>query len=286
MTLLVPTFVPFTFHWYEGVVPPLIGAAVNATEVPLQTGFEDAVIETDAACTRLTVIETELEVAGEPLTQAAFDVITHVTTSPLAGMYEYNVLLVPTLDPLTFHWYDGVVPPLAGVAVNVTEVPAQTGFTEAVTETEAVTNGLTDMLTWFEVAGEPLTHDAFDVITHVTASPFAGVYEYVALLAPTFALFTFHWYAGVMPPLAGVAVNVTGVPAQILFTEAAIETEAVTLGFTVMTAVPFILLWQAVEDALIALTEYVPAAVCSPNVIAEPVPETGVPVLEPLSRSW
>ena len=89
----------------------------------------------------------------------------------------------------------------------------------------------------------------------VTISPFAGVYEYVVLLAPTFVPFTVHWYAGVIPPLVGVAVNVTDVPAQILFAEGDIETEAVTFGFTVMTAVPLILLWQVVEEGFVAFTE-------------------------------
>ena len=32
--------------------------------------------------------------------------------------------------PLTFHWYEGVVPPFVGVAVKVTDVPEQTGFAE------------------------------------------------------------------------------------------------------------------------------------------------------------
>ena len=34
-------------------------------------------------------------------------------------------MFVPTLVPLSFHWYDGVTPPFVGVAVNVTLVPAQ-----------------------------------------------------------------------------------------------------------------------------------------------------------------
>ena len=41
---MVPVFDPLTFHWYEGAVPPLIGLAVNITEVPTQTGFADAEI--------------------------------------------------------------------------------------------------------------------------------------------------------------------------------------------------------------------------------------------------
>jgi hypothetical protein len=43
------------------------------------------------------------------------------------------VLFVPTFEPLSFHWYDGVVPPLVGVAVNVTLVPvhiAPDGFAD------------------------------------------------------------------------------------------------------------------------------------------------------------
>ena len=38
--------------------------------------------------------------------------------------------MLPALVPLTFHWYEGVVPPFVGVAVMVTDVPEQTGFAE------------------------------------------------------------------------------------------------------------------------------------------------------------
>ena len=38
---------------------------------------------------------------------------------------------VPTFEPFNFHWYVGVVPPFVGVAVKVTEVPAQIVVTEA-----------------------------------------------------------------------------------------------------------------------------------------------------------
>jgi hypothetical protein len=47
--------------------------------------------------------------------------------------------LVPTLDPLTFHWYEGAVPPLAIVALNVTLVPLQTGLLDAETTMAGVT---------------------------------------------------------------------------------------------------------------------------------------------------
>jgi hypothetical protein len=34
VALFVPSFVPFTRHWYEGVVPALVGVAVNVTLAP------------------------------------------------------------------------------------------------------------------------------------------------------------------------------------------------------------------------------------------------------------
>ena len=33
---LVPTLLPFNFHWYTGEDPPLVGVAVNVTLVPSQ----------------------------------------------------------------------------------------------------------------------------------------------------------------------------------------------------------------------------------------------------------
>ena len=53
--------------------------------------------------------------------------------------------------------------------------------------------GFTVMVTVFEVAGEPVTQVALDVITHFTASALASVLElYVELLVPTFTPFSFH----------------------------------------------------------------------------------------------
>lgn len=44
-----------------------------------------------------------------------------------------------------------------------------------------------------EVAGFPDEHGAFEVMTHRTTSLFAGLYVYVAFVAPaTFAAFTLH----------------------------------------------------------------------------------------------
>ena len=66
-----------------------------------------------------------------------------------------------------------MVPPLVGVAVKVTEVPAQIApeGTAAIL-TLAGSFGLTTIVTVFDVAGEPVRHgEAFEVITTVIASP-------------------------------------------------------------------------------------------------------------------
>jgi hypothetical protein len=66
------------------VAPPFIGVAVNVTEVPAQTGLDDAAIDTPAGRFELTTIVTVLDVAGLPVVQDKVEVITTVITSPLA----------------------------------------------------------------------------------------------------------------------------------------------------------------------------------------------------------
>jgi hypothetical protein len=86
-----------------------------------------------------------------------------------------------------------VVPPLVGVAVNITEVPEQTGFAEAAILTLTGKLGLTTIVIVLEVAGLPVTHDAFDVKTQVTISPDArAAFVYVVLLVPMLTPFNFH----------------------------------------------------------------------------------------------
>ena len=80
-----------------------------------------------------------------------------------------------------------------GVAVNVTELPEQTGFEEAATLTLTGKFGFTVMLIEFEVAGLPVAQEAFEVRTHVTALLFAKVVVVkVLLLVPALVPFTFH----------------------------------------------------------------------------------------------
>ena len=55
------------------------------TDVPEQTGFAEGATVTLAGRLEFTVIVTVLEVAGLPVAQVAFDVITQVTASLLTG---------------------------------------------------------------------------------------------------------------------------------------------------------------------------------------------------------
>ena len=63
---------------------------------------------------------------------------------------------------------------MAGVAVKVTEVPGQTGFSLAAMLTLTGMGEPTDMMMLLEVAGFPEAQEALDVRTQVTLSLFAG----------------------------------------------------------------------------------------------------------------
>ena len=78
--LFVPTLVPFTFHWYDGVDPPLVGVAVNVTAAPAQIVVVGVEMLTDGADDAVTVIVIALEVAVAGDAQAAVEVMTQVTT--------------------------------------------------------------------------------------------------------------------------------------------------------------------------------------------------------------
>ena len=155
-------------------MPPLVGVAVKVTLVPEQIvlpGF--AAMLTLAGNSGFTVIVMELEVAGEPVAQVALEVITTDTTSPwFRPLFVYVALFVPTLPPFNNHWYDGV-PPLVGVAVKVTRVPAHivfSGASEAML-TLAANAEFTVIVIAFDVAGDPVAQVAFEVITTDTTSP-------------------------------------------------------------------------------------------------------------------
>ena len=73
--------------------------------MPEQIVVADEAILTLAATLGLTTIVIAFDVAGFPVTQLAFDVITQVTTSLFASVVDVKALLfVPTFVPLIFHW--------------------------------------------------------------------------------------------------------------------------------------------------------------------------------------
>ena len=176
-------------------MPPLVGVAVNVTLMPAQMVEEGlAAMLTLTGKFGFTVMVILLDVAGLPVAQVAFDVSTQVTTSLLFKVAEVNVVeLVPLFVPFTFHWYAGVVPPLVGVAVNVTLVPAQIVVAVAAMLTLTGKFGFTVMVMVFDVAGLPVAQVALDVNTHVTVFPFVNVADVnVGELVPAFTPFTFH----------------------------------------------------------------------------------------------
>ena len=60
---------------------------MKVTVLPRQNGFDEAEIELLTDRFGLTVIVTELLVAGFPVMQVAFEVKTQVIISPLTGEY-------------------------------------------------------------------------------------------------------------------------------------------------------------------------------------------------------
>ena len=80
---------------------------------------------------------------------------------------------MPTGKEFLYHWYEGV-PPLNGVAVKVTEVPAQTGFADALIVTSTGIFEFTVMVCVPDVAGLPVAQAALEVSTQVITSLFTG----------------------------------------------------------------------------------------------------------------
>ena len=90
-----------------GVVPPLVGVAVNVTLVPAQI-VEEGLAEMVALTGKLgfTIMVMPADVAGFPVAQSAFEVNTTVITSPFTNVVVENVEAVapPIFTPFFFHW--------------------------------------------------------------------------------------------------------------------------------------------------------------------------------------
>lgn len=196
---------------------------------------EDAAMETLTGTFAVIVMDIAFDVAGLLVLQLAFEVSTQVTISLFDKPLLLKVgLFVPTLDPFTFHWYTGVVPPFTGVAVNVTMLPWQTGFCEALILMLAGWAGKISITIKFEVAGLPETQVSSDVMTQLTMSPSSKeLLLNVTALAPVFTPFTFHWYCGEFPPFTAVAVKITRVPSHTVFSDSLIVTDALTVELTI-----------------------------------------------------
>ena len=118
-----------------------------------------------------TVIVVSADSASVGLAQPELLIILTFTLSPFTNVELVNVLAVvlanPWLVPFTNHSYVGAVPPLPGLAVNVTDSPAHIGFLLAVIVTAGATTVVTVITTAFEVAVNGLAQFAVLVIITV-----------------------------------------------------------------------------------------------------------------------
>jgi hypothetical protein len=131
-----------------------------------------AVIDTDGVTGCTTVIVITFDVAVVGFTQVKLDVNTTLTWSPFVKADVVKVVPVATLAPFSFHCKPGSPPPLTGVAVNVTDVPAHicpAGF--AVIVTDGTTTGETCIVIELDVTVAGCTQFALDVKSKVTTSP-------------------------------------------------------------------------------------------------------------------
>jgi hypothetical protein len=78
---LVPALLPFTFHWYDGFVPPPLGVAVKVTALPVHTVVCGVLITIDGLNELASVIRISFEVAGPP--HEPVELTMHFTSSPL-----------------------------------------------------------------------------------------------------------------------------------------------------------------------------------------------------------
>lgn len=176
------------------MLPAFTGVAVKVTVVPEQIVVAVAAMLTVTGNTGFTVMVTELEVAGLPVEQVALEVITQLTTCPLVRAALLNVAPVPDGVAPTYHWYAGEDPPLTGVAVKVTFVPAQIVVAgDAAILRLAGRFGLTITVIALETAGLPVGQVALEVSAQVTTSRFDKVVLVKIAPVATGLPFTYHW---------------------------------------------------------------------------------------------
>ena len=155
---------------------------MNVTEDPDAAGLVPAVIAilTEGATDGFTLIVMLLLLAFGVVAQEELDVSVHATTAPLVSVVVEKVAeFVPAAIPFTDHAYDGALPPLVAVAVNVTDAPAQLGLVPEVSAmlSAGAEGAFTVTVMAFDVAGLPITPLWFEVITQETTSPLANEEE-------------------------------------------------------------------------------------------------------------
>ena len=163
--------IPFFLQTYVGVLPPLVGVAVNVMLAPAQIVVEGVAIVTLGVNTGFTTIVIAVLVAVPGAkTQPELLTIRTVIASPFTKVVLVNVVAVvlaaPWLVAPMNHSYVGAAPPFPGLAVKVTLVPAQIAPAgAAVMLTAAVTVVCTVITIGVEVAVNGLAHVAVLVIT-------------------------------------------------------------------------------------------------------------------------
>lgn len=171
----------------------MVALIVTILAVPSHTGLV-AVTVAVALGNAFTVIVMALEVAVAVVTQVSFEVRTADTWSFVMSAALVNVLPpVPTFVPLTFHWKDGALPPLATLAVNVVLLPAHT-VVDGV-EIDMLGTKFEPVVTVvvFEVAVALVRHVALEVRTAYTLAPPLTIVVYtLPVVAVTGVLFKYH----------------------------------------------------------------------------------------------
>jgi hypothetical protein len=103
--LFVPTVLLFTFHTYEGLLPPFTGDGVKVTLVPAHMApGGTAEMLTLTGRLGFTFMVIWADVAGFPVVQVNEDVSVQVITFPSAKVVEEYVLPVPTRVLPLYHW--------------------------------------------------------------------------------------------------------------------------------------------------------------------------------------
>lgn len=95
--------IPFTFHSYDGVVPPFVGVGVKVTLEPEQIVVLLATIDNEGVTFVVTLIVTVFEVAVVVLTHDALLVNIQDTLSLFVNDELVYVLPVEVFTPFNFH---------------------------------------------------------------------------------------------------------------------------------------------------------------------------------------